>query len=126
LNKTMRLIVVMGLAVIALLVLIPLLIMAGMMGGMGMMGGGLMNGGMMGGMGMTLLGLLFLLLVLAGVALLVIWAVRRSGGGLGSGREDPMEILRARYARGEVGCEEFERMREDLARTSSTREELPR
>ncbi len=122
-NKTMRLIVVMGLAVIALLLLIPLLIMAGMMGGMGIMGGGMMNGGMMGGMGMMLM---YFMLVLVGVALLVIWAVRRSGGGLGSGREDPMEILRARYARGEVGCEEFERMREDLARTSSTREGLSR
>ncbi len=115
-NKTMRLIVVMGLAVIALLLLIPLLIMAGMMGGMGIMGGGMMNGGMMDGMGMMLLYFLFFMLVLVGVALLMIWAVRRSGGGLGSGREDPIEVLRARYARGEIGREEFERIREELSR----------
>ncbi len=116
-NRTMRLILIVGLVVLALLILIPLLMMGGMMGGMGMMGGGMMNDGMMGGMGMMLLGLLFLLFVLAGVALLVVWAVRRSGGDLGSGREDPVEILRARYARGEVGREEFERIRDDLGRT---------
>ncbi len=108
--RTGTVILVVALVALALLLLVPVLAMAGMMGGMGMM----------------MLGLLFLLLVLAGVALLVMWAVRRSGGSIGSRPEDPMEILRARYARGEVGREEFERIREDLVRTSSTREELPR
>ncbi len=115
-NKSMWLILAVGLAVIAQLVLVPLLVMAGMIGGMGMMGGGMMNGGMMDGMGMMLLYFLFFMLVLVGVALLMIWAVRRFGGGLGSGREDPIEVLRARYARGEIGREEFERIREELSR----------
>ncbi len=75
-----------------------------------MMGGGL-------GMG---LGWLFGLLVLAGVAVLVVVAVRAVGGGVKSGRGSDSEvpgsrarqILEERYARGEITTEEYrERLR---------------
>lgn len=77
-----------------------------------MMGNGTMDG-MMGGFG--LVGMLFNLLLLAGLLALVAWAVVR---GLPSGRPrdersssrtDPEEILRERFARGEIDAEEYGR-----------------
>jgi putative membrane protein len=49
--------------------------------------------------------ILFWVLVIAGVAALIKW--------LGSS-STPLEILKARYARGEIGKEEYERMRREL------------
>ena len=43
------------------------------------------------------------------------WLPQRSSpAGSGSGEGDAMELLRQRYARGEIDREQFERMREDL------------
>ena len=50
--------------------------------------------------------------------LVVVWAVRaglNSGDGAGSGNQrTPLEILKERYARGEIDRETFERMKKDL------------
>ena len=49
--------------------------------------------------------------------LVVIWVLKASvGGGGGSSGSDrsPMEILRERYAKGEIDRETFERMKKDL------------
>jgi putative membrane protein len=77
-----------------------------------MIGGGLL-------IGLFLL-LLFLILV-GGLVAVVIWLARSGRGGqMGSPRaplpdqEDALEILRRRYARGEISREEFETMRDDL------------
>ncbi len=119
-NDTMRLVLIVAIVVLGLLILVPMLVMAAMMGGMGMMdggmmGGGMMNGGMMGGMGMMLL---FFLLVLAGIALLATWAVRRLGSSRsGPSTDEALQILRARYARGEISREEFEERRAVLTGT---------
>jgi putative membrane protein len=68
---------------------------------------------------------LVLFLVLIGVAVIGgIWLISRGTGsdGLDFGqrsappREDPLEILKQRYARGEITREEYETMREDLMR----------
>ena len=69
-------------------------------------------------------GVAFLLLLLAGLIGLVllgwiVWAVSRAGGrradqGRTSGGDRSLEILRERYARGEITREEFEAMRRDL------------
>jgi putative membrane protein len=48
---------------------------------------------------------------------IVVWAVKAasSGGSSSSPREEsPMEILKKRYARGEIDDEEFERRRKEL------------
>ena len=79
---------------------------------------------MMGGSGwLVLLVILFLfLLLMGGLIAGVVWLVQRGPGGVGRGgpeverrsEEDALEILRRRYARGEISREEFESMREDI------------
>jgi putative membrane protein len=64
------------------------------------------------------LGLLFLLLI-GGLIAGGIWLASRppNAGGRGRGPEppeDPLDILRRRYARGEITKEQFEAMRQDL------------
>lgn len=51
------------------------------------------------------------------VIALVVWGVNQfSGrGSSGDGRDSALDIVRERYARGELSKEEFDRMREDLA-----------
>lgn len=59
----------------------------------------------------------FWLLVLLGLALVVRW-LWRAGSRIGAVpplEESAMEILKKRYARGEIGKEEFEAKKRDLA-----------
>jgi putative membrane protein len=68
------------------------------------------------GMGLwMILGLVFWVLIVAGVVLLVVWAVQKgvSGGGSRS-EESALEILKKRYARGEISKEEYEEKKRDL------------
>jgi putative membrane protein len=53
---------------------------------------------------------LFWALVIAGIVALIKWLASPPP----PRNETPLEILRARYARGEIGKEEYERMRRDL------------
>jgi putative membrane protein len=75
---------------------------------------GLGYGGGWGGLGW--LGPLFMLafwaLVIIGVVFLVRYLVRH--GRAGGGQESALEILKRRYARGEIEREEFEAKRRDL------------
>jgi putative membrane protein len=66
------------------------------------------------GMGWWMLfGSLWFVLFWAAVIYVVVWAARGTRGGE-SHPEAPIEILKRRYARGEIDKEEFERMRRDL------------
>ncbi len=85
------------------------------MGSNGMMGYGLMG----------LLMMASLLLVVVGVILLLVWIVRKLGSPQDSSatgvittinQEPPLSILQRRYASGEIGREEYERVRADLLR----------
>ena len=76
-----------------------------------MMGGGWLIG---------LLVLLLFVLLIGGAGVAILWFAR-DGSARGSGtmyqarrEEDALEILRRRYARGEITREEFERMREEV------------
>lgn len=85
-----------------------------MMGyGDGMMGG--WNGNsMMGGWSLTwsILSLVLVLAAAASVAMLFVWLVRRAPaaqGGVGRGGQEAGEILRRRFAAGDIDDEEFRR-----------------
>lgn len=109
------------LVVVLALALLPLLTMPMMMGG-GMMGG-MMSGWNWGNWGGNmwwgwLLMLLFWVLLIGGVVALVAWSVRLvrpSGSGVGGRPGEALEILKQRYARGEITGEQFEQMKRDLA-----------
>jgi putative membrane protein len=59
--------------------------------------------------------ILFWVVIIVGIALLVKWLAATSGKGEGtSAKESPMEILKRRYAAGEIGKEEFEEKKRDL------------
>jgi len=67
-----------------------------------------------------IMGFLFMATFWVGVILLIFYGIRalsRSGGaGGGPGKEtSALDIARARYARGEIGKEEFEQLKRDLS-----------
>jgi len=84
-----------------------------------MMPGGMFGGPWAGG-GFGIFGMIFMLvfwvLIIAGIVLAVKWLVEqgRSGGTRGAGGEAALDILKNRYARGEIGKEEFEAKKKDL------------
>ena len=70
--------------------------------------GGLMMGGM------WLLSVLFWILIIAGVVMIVRWLTERNGQGKISPAESPLDILKTRYAKGEIDKETFEKMKQDI------------
>ena len=83
-----------------------------------MPGGGMMGWGGFGGYGMGFVGWIFMLLfwglIIVGLVLVVRWLWDHGRPGTG-GADSPLEILKRRYARGEISKEEFDRMKQDLA-----------
>lgn len=55
-----------------------------------------------------------LVLVLVGVVIYFLLQVSKSKGSAGSSTETPLDILKRRYAKGEIDKEEFNRKKEDL------------
>lgn len=99
-----------------------------------MMGGGMMGSGGFGsgfgsfGLAGGLIGLLFNVVILIGLVLLVIWAVRKFSGPTNSGWQSnspqssaidrslsAREILQTRYAKGELTREEYQTMLSDVS-----------
>jgi putative membrane protein len=82
-----------------------------------MMGGGMMHGFGFGSMGLFggWIGLIMNLVIIVGVVILVVWAVRRfTSGSVSSGGQTPREIVQARYARGEITRDQYQQMLQDL------------
>jgi putative membrane protein len=81
-------------------------------------------GGYGGGMGVAggIIMLILWVAVIVGIVLLVIWLVRQAQGGPVAGTGAPqqggvqtaLDILKARYARGEIDKAEFEEKKKDL------------
>jgi putative membrane protein len=106
---------------IVLMGLLALLLFAGFgMMGFGMMGPGMMSRMMSGfdyGHGFNpfrmILGLAFWALIMGGVTLLVVYLVRNAKS-FSRSSELPTDILKARYARGEITKEQFDTIKRDL------------
>lgn len=115
-NRDIRTALIIGAIVLAVIVVVPLFWGwgAGCPGG-GMMGG-MMGPGMMGGFGWGPLGLIFTILFWG----LIIWGLIALVRGLNKNGAGPREtnsaldILKSRYARGEIRKEEFEEKKKDL------------
>ena len=79
-----------------------------------------MGPGMMGSWGMGWFGMIFMtifwVLVIVGLVFLIKWLIQASGSGKTAGQtgSGALEILRQRYARGEIDKGEFESMKRDL------------
>lgn len=65
--------------------------------------------------GMWPLSILFWILVVAGVVLIVRGLTARDGQEKTSPAESPLDILKTRYAKGEIDKETFETMKRDIA-----------
>jgi putative membrane protein len=59
-------------------------------------------------------GLLVTLAIVGAIAYALGWRPQFTQSGPGKTGETPLEILKARYARGEISREEYEKMRQDL------------
>jgi putative membrane protein len=57
---------------------------------------------------------IFWIAVIVGIVFLVKWIVQQSRPGQGKSEENSLEILKKRYARGEIDKEEFEQKKKDL------------
>ena len=55
-----------------------------------------------------------IVMVLVGVAIYFMLQVSKSKGSDGSAMETPLDILKKRYAKGEIDIEEFDRRKKDL------------
>lgn len=76
------------------------------------MGPGMMGYGAYGYNGIFMM--IFGLLLMIGIVLLVVWLFRRYPVGDRYRDETPLEILKKRYARGEIDKDEFEQKKKDL------------
>lgn len=59
-------------------------------------------------------GLILTLVIVGGIAYALGWRPQLDQTGRASTSSTPLEILKARYARGEIRREEYEKMRQDL------------
>jgi putative membrane protein len=85
-----------------------------MMWGWPNMMGGFFGGGM--GWISMILGFIFFILIIIGVVFLIVWLVKRTTH---SGIEDKtvskaLEVLKERYAKGEITKDQYESMKKDL------------
>ncbi|CAN5384322.1 hypothetical protein BH10BAC1_BH10BAC1_12870 [soil metagenome] len=104
--------------------------MMGMMGGLSsptnyyqpnnnsMMGnyyGNGMMGGFYGGFGGIFM-IFWWILIIAGIVIFVKWTMKRSKGSSNNNESNSLEILKNRYAKGEINKEEFEEKKKDLSK----------
>jgi uncharacterized membrane protein len=76
----------------------------------------LMDGGTMGWMMAVMV--LIPVLAIALIAALIVWTVRATGPSADRATPDgPLTILQRRYARGDLGLDEYERMRATLTKS---------
>ena len=116
-DKGLKTALIIGGVILAIALIVPTIIGA-FTGWQGYGYGGMMGSGMMGGFGaMGLMGIFWIVVVG-----LIIWAVVAAARGTGqtggsdsaSHSESSLEILKRRYARGEINKAEYEEKKKDL------------
>ena len=115
-NKNVKTALIIGGIIIAILIIVPLFfgaVSGGQYGGWGMMGPGMM-GGFGWGWFMPIFMILFWGLVIWGIVALV-RGLSGSRGSDSSKTDSALEVLKRRYARGEINKEEYEEKKKDLA-----------
>ncbi|HEB31530.1 hypothetical protein LCGC14_1154620 [marine sediment metagenome] len=74
----------------------------------------MMGFGMMGGWGFF--GIFFMIIVIVGIVLLVVWLNRKQPEKQSSNiDESALDILKKRYALGEISKEDYERMKKEIS-----------
>ena len=102
--------------IIFLILLGPLSLFNYAFAGWGNYNGWHMGPGMMGGWGMGWIMLVFWILVLVGLILIIKWLLQMSSGDKKlTGGSRAIDILKERYARGEINKAEFQAIKKDLA-----------
>ncbi len=115
-DKNIKTALIIGGIIVAVLIILPLvfgLISGGQYGGWGMMGPGMM-GGFGWGWFMPIFMIIFWGLVIWGIVALV-RGLSQPGGSDSSKADSALEVLKKRYARGEINKEEYEEKKKDLA-----------
>ncbi len=115
-NKNVKTALIIGGIIVTILIIVPLvfgLIWGGQYGGWGMMGPGMM-GGFGWGWFMPIFMILFWGLVIWGIVALV-RGLSGSRGSDSSTADSALEVLKRRYARGDISKEEYEEKKRDLA-----------
>ncbi len=115
-NKNVKTALLIGGIIVAILIIVPLVfgaVSGGQYGGWGMMGSGMWGGWMF---LMPIFFIIFWGLVIWGIVALVRGLNGSRGSDSGSSRPDSaLEVLKKRYARGEIDKEEYEEKKKDLA-----------
>ena len=65
--------------------------------------------------GMWLMSGLFWILIIAGTVLVVRWLAGRNDQGKSFTTESPLDVLKKRYAKGEIDAETFEQMKRNIS-----------
>ena len=117
-NKDIKTALIIGGVIVAILIIVPLII--GLIGGWQGYGYGygMMGPWMMGGFGgmwfMPILMIVFWGLVIWGIVALVRGVASSSNTGSSNQTDSALEILKRRYARGEINKQEYEERKKDL------------
>ena len=117
-NKNLKKALIIGGVIVAILIIVPLII--GLVGGWQGYGYGygMMGPGMMGGFGgfwfMPIIMIVFWGLVIWGIVALVRGVTSSSNMGSSNQADSALEILKRRYARGEINKQEYEERKKDL------------
>ena len=117
-NKNIKTALIIGGVIVAILIIVPLII--GLVGGWQGYGYGygMMGPGMMGGFGgfwfMPIIMIVFWGLVIWGIVALVRGVSSPGNSGSSNQADSALEILKRRYARGEITKQEYEERKKDL------------
>ncbi|MEW6034859.1 MAG: SHOCT domain-containing protein [Chloroflexota bacterium] len=116
-SKNTKIAIAIGVVVLLALIVLPALwggYTGWQSGGWGMMGPWMM-GGLGGGWVMAIFMVLIPILVIWAIVALVRGTSSQAGTGSSAQTESALEVLKKRYARGEISKEEYEEKRKDLA-----------